>query len=71
MKKATALILLIVTVLLSFTACYSGEAELIDENGKSMLIYHGNTYVWETEYHLESLVWEGLSEITVGIESHI
>ena len=71
MKKATALILLIVTVLLSFTACYWGEAELIDEDGKSMLIYHGNTYVWETEYHLESLVYKGFSEKDVGVESHI
>ena len=71
MRKATALLLLIFTVLLSFTACYWGEAELIDENGKSMLIYHGNTYIWETEYHLESLVYKGFSEKDVGIESHI
>lgn len=71
MRKATALLLLIFTVLLSFTACYWGEAELIDENGKSMLIYHGNTYIWETEYHLESLVYKGFSGKDVGIESHI
>lgn len=66
MKKATAFILLIITVLLSFTACYWGEAELIDEEGKSMLIYHGNTYVWEKEYHLESLVYKGFSEKNRG-----
>ena len=71
MKKVTALLLLILTVLLSFTACYRGEADLIDENGKSILIYHGNTYVWETEYHLESLVYKGFSEVTVGVESLI
>ena len=69
--KITSLLLLIVTVLLSFTACYWGEADLIDEESKSMLIYHGNTYVWETEYHLESLVYKGFSEKDVGIESHI
>lgn len=71
MKKATAVLLLIFTILLTFTACYWGEADLIDEKGKSKLIYHGNTYVWETEYHLESLVYKGLSEKTVGTESYI